>query len=321
MLALIATHKLTSECLRLLQCVLLMVNGLTKLGSWKMTRPLRVEFAGALYHITSRGNDRQTIYKDDDDRDRFLRYLAKTCDRYHWLCHAYCLMSNHYHLLIETQTPTLSKGMKYINGGYTQSFNRRHSRVGHVFQGRFKGILVEAQSYLLELSRYIVLNPVRAKMVASAGDWSWSSYRATAGILGAPAFLTTIWILSLFGCGKKRAQEKYKEFVQQGLGNASPWESLKNQIYLGSDQFVEDMQVKICSEQSLDEIPSVQKLAPMKPLSYYGKKSSNKVEAMAAAYRSGHYTLKIVGVYFGVSYTTVSRAVKTCEERGVKCKT
>ena len=118
-----------------------------------MTRPLRIEFPGAFYHLTGRGNARQDIYLTDDDRAEFLDLLASACDRYHWLCHAYCLMSNHYHLLVETDQPTLSKGMKHINGIYTQRFNRHHKRDGHLFQGRYKGILVESEAYLLELAR------------------------------------------------------------------------------------------------------------------------------------------------------------------------
>ena len=121
-----------------------------------MARPLRIEFAGALYHITSRGNAREDIYKDDSDRVSFLELLHKTNIRYDWICHAYCLMSNHYHLLIETSRPTLSKGMKYLNGSYTQRYNYHHQRVGHVFQGRYKSILIEKENYLQELSRYIV---------------------------------------------------------------------------------------------------------------------------------------------------------------------
>ncbi len=164
-----------------------------------MARPLRTEFAGALYHVIARGNARQDIFLSDADRENFLELLHRACDRYQWFCHAFCLMSNHYHLLIEIQAATLSKGMKYINGGYTQNFNRRHKRVGHVFQGRFKGILVEKDSHLLELSRYIVLNPVRAEMVRSAQDWPRSSYRATAGLAAPPPSLTTDWILGNFG--------------------------------------------------------------------------------------------------------------------------
>jgi len=278
-----------------------------------MARPLRIEFAGALYHITARGNAQQDIYLTDEDRHQFLELVQRACDRYRWHCHAYCLMSNHYHLLIETKTPTLSKGMKYINGTYTQAFNRSHKRVGHVFQGRFKGILVDKDSYLLELARYIVLNPVRAGMVRSAKDWPWSSYRATAGQVKAHALLTTDWILGNFGRTKKTAHEKYKTFVQQGKNQASPWVLLKNQIYLGSDKFVEDMQRKIDPEQSLEDIPKPQKNSPVKPLTFYKRKFKSRNRAMAEAYRSGHYTLAEVGEEFGVSYATVSRAVKELE--------
>ena len=150
-----------------------------------MARPLRIEFAGALYHVTARGNARQDIYEDDDDRRIFLKYLARVCDRHEWLCHAYCLMPNHYHLLVETGKPTLSKGMMYLNGVYTQYYNRQHARVGHLFQGRFKAVLVEKDAYLLELSRYIVLNPVRGVAKLAKG-WLWSSYRATAGLAPSP---------------------------------------------------------------------------------------------------------------------------------------
>ena len=153
-----------------------------------MARPLRIEFAGALYHITARGNAQQDIYLTDDDREQFLEILQRVNDRHQWQCHAYCLMSNHYHLLIETPDANLSKGMRQLNGVYTQSYNRKHDRAGHVFQCRFKGILVEKDSYLLELARYIAFNPVRAGRVRSAKDWTWSSYRATAGQCQPPRF-------------------------------------------------------------------------------------------------------------------------------------
>jgi REP element-mobilizing transposase RayT len=280
-----------------------------------MARPLRIEFAGGLYHVTARGNAREDIFADDDDRIRFLQLLHTASNRYDWYCHAYCLMSNHYHLLIETGTPSLSKGMKYINGSYTQGFNRTHKRVGHVFQGRYKAILVEKDSYLLELSRYIVLNPVRARMVRSAKDWKWSSYRATAGLKENESCLTTDWILSQFSDNKKLAQEGYRKFIQAGKKQPSPWKSLKNQIYLGTDEFIENMQCKLDPEQSLKDIPKIQKRAPPKPLEYYKQQFSSRRESMVKAYLSGHYTLNQVGEYFGVSYATVSRAVKLYEGR------
>jgi hypothetical protein len=182
-----------------------------------------------------------------------------------------------------------------------------------VFQGRFKGILVDKDSYLLELARYIVLNPVRARMVRSAKDWPWSSYRATVGQTKAHRLLTTDWILGNFSKSRKIAQEKYKAFVLTGKDQMCPWALLKNQIYLGSDKFVEKMQYKINPEQSLKDIPKPQKSSPVKSLTFYKEKYTIRNRAMAEAYRSGHYTLAQVGAEFGVSYATVSRAVKEHE--------
>jgi putative transposase len=275
-----------------------------------MARPLRIEFSGALYHVTSRGNARQDIYLDDQDREVFLECFSRACLRHLWQCHAYCLMGNHYHLLIETGDATLSKGMKYLNGTYTQLFNRRYQRLGHVFQGRFKAILVEKDAYLQELARYIVLNPVRARMVRSAKDWAWSSYRATAGMKTPPEFLSVDWLLGVFGKRRAAAQLAYREFVAAGAGVPSPWQALKNQIYLGSDEFLEDMQCRLDPDQSLDDIPQRQKRAPPKPLDYFSRRYKDRDRAMAEAYRSGHYTLAEIGTEFGVSYATVSRAAK-----------
>ena len=278
-----------------------------------MARPLRIEFPGALYHVTSRGNAQGNIYSDDKDRSAYLLLLNKVCQRYDWYCHAYCLMDNHYHLLIETGDANLSKGMKYLNGSYTQYFNQTHRRVGHLYQGRIKSILVQKESYLLELARYIVLNPVRARMVRSAKDWKWSSYRSTAGLTTPDTYLTTDWLLSLFSKNKQVSHEKYREFVQDGKNQPSPWDELKNQIFIGSDEFIEDMHCKIDPKQSLIDIPRKQKQSSVKPLNYYESNSSDPKEGMAKAYLSVHYTLSEVGVWFGCSYATVSRAVKAIE--------
>ena len=190
-----------------------------------MARPLRLEFPGALWHITSRGNGRGPIVRDDTDRQRLASVLEKTVETTGWRLHAFVLMDNHYHLLLETPEPNLSAGMRQVNGLYGQTFNRRHGRVGHVFQGRFKGILVEKEGHLLELSRYIVLNPVRAGLVPTAGAYRWSSYRATAGIEPAPWWLDDEWILQPFGSGRAEAQRRYCEFVAAGVHCASPWPS------------------------------------------------------------------------------------------------
>ena len=157
--------------------------------SGSMARPLHLEFAGALYHVTSRGDRREAIYEDDEDRARFLEALGNVIGAFNWRCHAYCLMSNHYHLVIATPDGNLSKGMRQLNGVFTQWSNRRHRRAGHLFQGRFKAVLVDQESHLLELARYVVLNPVRAGMVKAAEDWPWSSYLATIGDEDRPAWL------------------------------------------------------------------------------------------------------------------------------------
>ena len=198
-----------------------------------MARPLRIAFEGALYHVTSRGDCRENIYETDNGRNKYLSILCDVCNRFNWEVHAYCLMSNHYHLLIETHEANLSKGMRQLNGVYSQAFNRNHGLVGHVFQGRFKSILVEKESYLLELSRYIVLNPVRAGMVDSAAQWPWSSCRQTVGLENRQAFLNVEYVLSHFSRYSRQAVQLYSKFVSQGRSHPSPWKALKNQIFLG----------------------------------------------------------------------------------------
>ena len=144
-----------------------------------MGRPLRIEFPGAHYHVTSRGNEQKDIFKSKADREQFLGYLESAVSRYGAVIHAWCLMTNHHHLLLETPLANLSQIMRHINGAYTNYFNTKRKRVGHLFQGRYKAILIEADAYLLELSRYIHLNPVKAKIVSRLEDYPWSSYLYT----------------------------------------------------------------------------------------------------------------------------------------------
>ncbi len=212
-----------------------------------MARPLRIEFPGALYHITSRGDRRVAIYEDDEDREAFLSILAEVVERYNWICHAFCLMMNHYHLVIETVEGNLSQGMRHLNGVYTQASNRRHNRAGHLFQGRFKGILVDKDAYLLELSRYVVLNPVRAGMVDTPEQWPWSSYRSMTGQAPVPKWLAVDGILSQFGANREEARQNYQHFVSDGVGQVI-WEGLRQQVYLGGEAFVERMQAKESSK-------------------------------------------------------------------------
>lgn len=275
-----------------------------------MARPLRLEFPGALYHVTSRGDRREAIYEDDGDRKEFLSVLDSVCDTYNWVCHAYCLMSNHYHLLIETPDANLSRGMRQLNGVYTQTFNRLHGRVGHVFQGRYTAILVEKDDYLLELSRYIVLNPVRAGMVRSANEWPWSSYRATTAQVKGPVCLNVDWILATFSESRSVAIDRYKAFVSECQDIPSPWTSLRNQIYLGSEQFVEQAQLLIDRDRELSEVPSSQRRPVPRTLDYYVAASRDRNTAISSAYRSGGYTQREIGDYFGLHYSTVSGIIK-----------
>jgi putative transposase len=282
-----------------------------------MSRPLRIELAGGLYHVTSRGDRREDIYFGDDDRLAWLEILGAVCRRFQWSCHAWCQMDNHYHAVIETPEGNLSQGMRQLNGVYTQYVNRTHDRVGHVFQGRFKAILVERDAYLLELARYVVLNPVRARMAKRPEQWVWSSYRATIGKADRPPWLHTDWILGQFAARRSRAVEKYAEFVRAGAGLPSIWDNLRNQIYLGGDAFIERLHKRAPKGTDLGEIPRIQRRPVAKPLSVYeavGK--GDRDVAIAAAFRSGDYTMKHLAEHFGVHYSTVSRAVKKGEGGG-----
>jgi len=278
-----------------------------------MARPLRIEFAGALYHVTARGNERRAIFFNDADRSAFLDIFGKVCERFNWLCHAYCQMDNHYHLLVETPDGNLSQGMRQLNGVYTQYINRTHQRVGHLFQGRFKSILVQKEVYLLELTRYIMLNPVRAGNVSDAAEWRWSSYRATLGLDSALAFLTTDELLSLFGVERRDAIVKFARFVGEGAMR-SPWSRLQGQIFLGSEEFVAEMQAKIRSDQPLREIPLKQQRPVAPTLESYAATYPERDRAMAEAYKSGFYSMQVIGDHFGVGRSTVSRAVKRYEQ-------
>ena len=205
---------------------------------YRMTRPLRLEFPGALYHVTSRGDRRGAIYRDDTDRLAWQKVLVLVCERHHFVVHSFCQMSNHYHLLVETVEANLSQGMRQLNGVYTQHFNRRHKLVGHVLQGRYKAILVQQEKYLLELARYIVLNPVRAHMVVSPDAWPWSSHRYFLDDATPPCWLARDWLLSQFGATRDEAVPAYCRFVAAGMGEASPLARTCHQILLGDDAFI-----------------------------------------------------------------------------------
>lgn len=187
-----------------------------------MSRRPRIQFRGAIYHVMSRGNRKSAIFDDDGDRRAFLHEMSVAIERYAIKCYAYCLMGNHYHCVIETPGGNLSEAMKHLNGGYTQRSNRRHRRTGHIFEGRFKSILVGNDFYLRDVCRYVVLNPVRAHLVGDASAWPWSSYRATAGLDAAETFLFLDWIDFMFGGGGRvEAQRRYRLFVNDDVEKTS----------------------------------------------------------------------------------------------------
>ena len=277
-----------------------------------MARPLRLEFAGAIYHVTSRGDRRENIYLTDEDRQDWLDVLRQTCERFNWVVHAWCQMSNHYHLLVETVDGNLSRGMRQLNGQYTQRFNQRHQLVGHLFQGRYKAILVQRETCLLELVRYVVLNPLRARMVESLGDWPWSSFPQIMGQVPAPSWLDIDWTLSHFGRSRSRARAAYTEFVMAGRGLPSPLAQTRHQLILGEDAFVEKHR-QLASSDTLREVSKAERRAIAPDLATFQTDYPIRDEAMARAYLTSAYTMAEIAEFFNVHYMTVSRAVRKFE--------
>jgi putative transposase len=283
-----------------------------------MARPLRIEFPGAVYHVTSRGNAQQAIFMDDEDRDRFFDVLSMVGERFNWICHAYCLMENHYHLLIETLNGNLSQGMRELNGVYTQGFNQRNRRVGHLFQGRYKAIIVEKDNHLLSLCRYVVINPVRVGLIKKPEQWRWSSHGATLGIVKRPAFLTVDWILSQFERRKKIAIEKYRKFVMEGVDKESPWETLKGQIFWGRDEFVKQFSAFLDEKEKIKEVPKLQRYVARPSLRELfkgekGEEGKADDKTIYAVYVRYGYTMKEIAEHLGLHYATISRAIKRVE--------
>ena len=275
-----------------------------------MARPLRIEFPGGLYHLTSRGDRREDIYLNDADRQRWLDLLGEVCVRYNWLCHAYCLMDNHFHIVIETVEGNLSAGMRQLNGVYTQWHNRTHGRIGHVFQGRFKAIIVQRESYLLELARYVVLNPVRAAMCAAPEQWPWSSYRAMVGQAHRPDWLHTEWLLAQFGNQYAKAVAAYIDHVRAGVALPSIWDDLLDTLYLGDAEFADQSRQTLSNRLLNDaEIPRLQRRARVPPLEVFAA-MPDRNSAITKAYASGRYSQKEIARAFAIHYATVSRIVK-----------
>ncbi len=276
-----------------------------------MARPLRIEYPGAVYHITGRGNARQNIFLCGADRNYFLDLLAKVNRRFRWNCHAFCLMDNHYHLVIETADSNLSRGMRQLGGVYTQAFNRRHNRVGHLFQGRYKAVLVEKESHLLETIRYVVLNPVRAGMVEFVDAWPWSSFSATVGMSQQQLCLKIDWILQQFSPDLDQARRCYRKFVDDGIGQHI-WRELKGQTLLGREDFTDRLTAELVAGNERTEIPRSERLINRPRLKELFVEESRTVkqmrdQKMAEAVERYGYSQKDVADHLGLHYSTVSR--------------
>ena len=281
-----------------------------------MARPLRLEYPGALHHVIARGNARLPIVEGNGDRRLFLAVLAQAVGRFNLELHAYCLMTNHYHLLIETPDANLSEAMRQINGIYTQSFNRTHGRSGHLFQGRFKSILVEKEEYLAQLCRYIVLNPVRAGMTDRPEHYPWSSYRATAGYESRPAWLSTTWLLSVFADSMDLAQKEFRHFVQAPLGTEDTLQDrIVGGLFLGGQKFRETLSGLLKSREHESELskasrfanrPSLEELFPTTGF----PDKTHRDKQIAAANRDHGYSCSQIGKAVGLHYSSVSKILK-----------
>jgi REP element-mobilizing transposase RayT len=292
-----------------------------------MARPLRIEFPGAVYHITSRGDRREPIFVDDEDRLDLLDIVAQALSRFDAQMLAYCLMGNHYHFVLHTRQANLSLLMRHINGVYTQSFNRRHNKVGHLFQGRFKAILVDRDAYLLEVCRYVELNPVRAGMKRKPQAWPWSSYRAHVGLEATPEWLDTDGLHAyLLGrpvrsdADRRRAADRYARLVASAP-NLSLWDSaLRQQIYLGDADFVERMQALADPRNSTDEdIPKVQR-RKVRSLKQWLENCGSREEALYRAYTESALSMTAMARELGLSVSRVSRLIAQAERAQAKGK-
>lgn len=298
-----------------------------------MARQLRIEFEGAFYNITSRGNLREKVFFEDKDKEKFLEILGRTKERYGYLIHAYTLMDNHYHLLIETPKANISQIMQNINTSYTVYINRKYRRNGHLFQGRFKAIIVDKDEYLIALSRYIHLNPVRAKIVQRPEDYKWTSYKAFIGN-GANALVDTPDALSYFSKEKRKAAKAYRRFVEREIREEeNPFKEVEAGMLLGGKKLKAKIQKLLDKTKTADELPQIKRIREKVPIDkvietcckHYGidreellKRGKGKYERQIAIYLSKVLSGKkniAIGNCFGIKGPAISGIMKAIEER------
>ena len=270
-----------------------------------MARPQRIEFAGALYHVSAKGQGGGRLFHDTGDAERFLAILGEVCRRFDWAVMAYCLLPDRFELVAETRRPSLSEAMRRLSGLYGQALNRRHGRRGPVFQGRFKAVLVDGEPYLTEVCREVLRQPVEAGLATRARDWRWSSCRAT--VTGrAPDWLARGALLALFAADQAMAAARFSGFVEIFLSGSDPWSERRAQIFLGSEGFVEQVQA-----QAGRRDPNASRATgtgQARPLAWFAERYPDRHEAMARAHLDGGYSQPKVAAHFGVHYSTVSRA-------------
>lgn len=271
-----------------------------------MARPLRIEYAGALYHITSRGNRRGQVFTEDADRREFLNILAEVNRRFETRCHAYCLMGNHYHLVLETPRGNLSSAMRQLNGVYTQKYNWLHDKVGHVFQGRYKAIVIQRDVHLLEAARYVVLNPVRAGIARRPEDWPWSSYLATAGLAAPDPCLDAKWLLGQFDGELSAARKRYVEFVL-GAPDIGLDAQVVSGIVLGSEEFAAWCRRQAQEAGGIREIPRPQRFAGRPDLVNILNGPAKRSAKILEAVETYGYSQKAVADELGLHYSAVSK--------------
>lgn len=285
-----------------------------------MARPLRIEYPGAFYHVTSRGNERKAVFKSQRDREKFLAYLESATERYGAAIHVYCLMDNHYHLLIETPIGNLSKIMHHINSAYTMYFNTKRKRSGHLLQGRYKAILVDADEYAKELSRYIHLNPVRAGMETDPEAYKWSSCRYYTRKRKAPGWLQRDFILGYFGKRQAVAMKKYRVFLEAVMDKdpSNPLAERLHAVILGSQDFIADIKTAYLNDRKpdrdlpdLNEAPGKTEIAEIEKAVDRVLKNDSKFARQVKLYFCHRYTglkLREIGKWFGISESGVTQA-------------
>jgi putative transposase len=269
-----------------------------------MARPLRIQAPGLTYHVTARGVRRMAIFLDDSDRHRFLTFLSETVDRYALRCHAYCEMTNHYHLAVTTTEANLSRAVQQLNGGYAQWWNWRHDRVGHVFQARFGAQLVQDDAHLLNVCRYIVLNPVRAGMVKVPEQWPWSSYQAMAGFDRRPSFLDCDHVLELVSPGESaRGPNRFRQTVLEANAHGL---QLPRDAILGDEAFVAQFQPY--RDRASREVPRRNGRRALGAIFHGAVTRATRNAAIVTAVREG-YALADIARYLEVHPSTVSKVV------------